>query len=176
MILACDVSTVKVGFAILSADGKNILLSDVLFLDPKSIGLNLTQRAKIFENYVYNIKSNYKISKIIIEDPLLMVAVGTGSAWSTGLLQKFNGMCSYIVYSIFNLEPEFVNVNRARSFVGIKFLKGTTKKRKKEIVIEFIKSKFPEFKIEKTKFNNYKPGIDDMADALVLSLYGLQVS
>lgn len=177
MILACDISTIKSGFAILSLDGKDIVLSETLLFDGKNIGLTLMRRAKLFENYVKDIRSKYSITRILIEEPFLMVAVGTGNTYSTALLQRFNGICSYITYSIFDIEPELVNVNAARSSLGIKFRKDMIKKEKKDFVIDFVKTKFCEqFIIEKTKFGNYKETVSDRADAIVLALYALKQS
>ena len=171
MILGCDISTSKCGIALLENEN-NIVISDAIVFDSK---FSLNQKAKQFHEYMNNISVKYynKIESIIVEEPLFAVAFGSGAAWSTSLLQRFNGMTTYILYNIFDIEPELINPNKCRSLVGIKYNKGMTKKQKKDMVIEFIQNKFKEqFKTERTKFGNYKPTLDDKADALVLSLYG----
>lgn len=164
MIFGLDISTTKIGMSVLSNDGNDILLSDVLVFKKDS----LYKRAQTFSDCVLNIKNNFVIDKIIVEEPLMVAS--TSMAHVISILQRFNGMCCLILNQIFLIEPILINPNKARSLAGLKFTKGISKKERKDLVVEFVKNKYPKFNIELTKFGNYKPGTDDKADAIVLAM------
>ena len=172
MILALDISTVKIGIAILSDDGGDLILSEVLEFNSD---LTLNQKITKFKEYVCILQKKFgmEINQIIVEEALLLVALGAGTAWTTAILNRFNGACVYVLYEIFNMESILINPNRARSLVGLKFKKGLEKKQRKNMVIEFVKQKFGRgFETPTTKFGNFKSSVSDRADAIVLALYG----
>lgn len=171
MILGLDVSTSAIGIAILD-DKEKIKLSEVLFLKSSD---SLEKRACIFHKRLREIKKDFKIKCIIIEEPFISFQ-GGGQAKTTAILQRFNGMVCYSVYQLFKKEPKLINVRSGRSKVGIKIPPGKkkTKHEKKKPIIDFIYNKYKDtntpFLYEVTRHGNPKPGVDDKADAIVLCL------
>ena len=85
-------------------------------------------------------------------------------------LQRFNGMCCYILYNIFDIEVRMINPRTARSKVGIKIPKNSNTK---SFIIEWVSRRYKDnFKYEITAHGNPKPGTDDRADAIVVALAG----
>ena len=98
---------------------------------------------------------------------------GKTTAYTMAILQRFNGMCSYIVYKTFDLEPQMVNARSARAKLGIRSPPRTPGKQIKKLVIEHVAARFPkQFKYEMTTHGNPRPGTDDRADAIVVALAG----
>jgi hypothetical protein len=89
-------------------------------------------------------------------------------------LQRFNGMCSYSAFRIFEKNANMVNVRSARSKLGIKIPKGLKEKEVKNTIIEWVSTKFDTFKYDMTVHGNPLPGTDDRADAVVIALYGVE--
>jgi hypothetical protein len=88
-------------------------------------------------------------------------------------LQRFNGMCCYVLNQIFEMEASLVNPNSARSVLGIKVPRKVPGKEKKKAIIENISERFGEqFQYNLTRQGNPQPGTDDRADALVVALAG----
>ena len=72
---------------------------------------------------------------------------------------------------LINVQPALIAANRARSINGIKIKRGENTKKK---VIEWVAAKYPkDFLVELTRYGNPKSGTDDMADAVVVALAGL---
>lgn len=172
-ILAFDISTSKVGISSLTLE-REILYNDVLIFKKN---LTLLEKAQEFEKFLYNKKYLEwdENNIIIVEEPLMNTTSG-GMAYITSLLQRFNGMCSYILYDVYGKEPLMVNPSTSRTTIGLHFKRKTPSKDKKKLVIDFIKQQFGDnFTYEITKAGNPKPGTDDRADSLVLALYGLKM-
>lgn len=170
IILGLDISTKAIGIAILN-DREEIKLSEVFFFEASD---SLEKRAGIFHKKLREIKKGFKIDKIVVEAPFISFD-GGGQAQTTALLQRFNGMLCYILYSLFRKEPELLNVVSARSKLGIKIPRGKkTKHQKKKPIIDFIYDKYKDsntpFLYELTYKGNPKKGTDDIADSIVLCL------
>ena len=87
-------------------------------------------------------------------------------------LQRFNGMCSYVVHSLFGSPAALLQANKARGLVDLKIKRGENTKLK---VIEWVQEKYPtSFLVEYTRHGNPKPGTDDKADAVVIANAGLK--
>jgi RNase H-fold protein (predicted Holliday junction resolvase) len=170
MILGLDVSSSKIGIAVLDLD-KKIVSTDLLKFKPET---PLEERAKLFENKLAKLKKYYFITHVFVEEPFIAFGGGKTTAHTMAKLQRFNGMCSYGVYNIFESLPIMVNVRVARSNLGIKIPKGTKQNDTKKFIIEYVERNHTEFTYNKTAQGNPVPGTDDKADAIVIALYGLQ--
>jgi RNase H-fold protein (predicted Holliday junction resolvase) len=169
MILGVDVSTSKIGIALLDKD-KKIVVSEVIKMKPEN---TLEERAILFENKLLKLKKYYFITDVFIEEPFIAFGGGKTTAQTMAKLQRFNGMCSYIAYKVFeDSHPEMVNVRTARNKLGIKIPKGVKDKDAKKVIIEWVQERFESFKYEETAHGNPLPGTDDRADAVVIALYG----
>jgi Holliday junction resolvasome RuvABC endonuclease subunit len=170
MILGLDVSSSKIGIAILDYD-KKIVSTDLIKFKPET---PLEERAKLFENKLVKLQKFYNISEVFVEEPFIAFGGGKTTAHTMAKLQRFNGMCCYSVFSIFESLPIMVNVRTARNKLGIKIPKGTKQNETKKYIIEYVQNNHAEFIYSVTAHGNPVPGTDDKADAVVIALYGLQ--
>ena len=101
----------------------------------------------------------------------MMFSGGKTTAMTMSKLQRFNGMVSYMVRRLFDQNAELIAANKARGLVGLKIKRGEDTKKK---IIEWVSAKYPDkFIVEMTRYGNPKPGTDDIADAIVVALAGL---
>jgi RNase H-fold protein (predicted Holliday junction resolvase) len=167
--LGVDVSTSKIGIAVID-DDKKIVVSEVIkFKD----GNSLEEKALLFENKLQKLNKYYFISHIFIEEPFVAFGGGKTTAQTMAKLQRFNGMCSFSTFKVFENQAIMVNVRSARSKLGIKIPKGLKEKEVKNTIIEWVSNKFDSFKYDMTVHGNPLPGTDDRADAVVIALYGI---
>ena len=164
--IGLDISSSKIGIAVLDSN-ENIKVSEVIKLKPN---MTLEERADIFAKRMEQIEKHYVPIAVYIEQPALMFKGGKTTAQTMAKLQRFNGMCSYIVYDIFKMQPTMVNHRSARKVLGIKVARGQDSKK---LVIEWVKGRYKEkFNYNITRHGNPQPGTDDRADALVTVLGG----
>ena len=163
MILGLDISTSKIGYAIVDKDEKLILSK---FLKFKS-DVPLEQRAKAFEERMLNLMVKYDIRQIFVEQPFMAFSGGKTTALTMSKLQRFNGMCCYGLFCLYGFAPTLIQANKARGLCGIKIKRG---EKAKEKVIEWATQTYPDsFTYDLTRHGNPKPGTDDMADAVVVA-------
>lgn len=167
-ILGLDISSSKIGIALL--DGEDIIVSEVLKFKPK---ISLEERAEIFEQRMRQINEQHVVYDVFVEQPALMFRGGKTTAQTMAILQRFNGMCCYVVNIVFEMEAELINPNSARSTLGIKVPRKIPNKAKKKFIIDIMSERFGEqFQYNMTRQGNPQPGTDDRADALVVALAG----
>jgi Holliday junction resolvasome RuvABC endonuclease subunit len=169
MILGLDVSTSKIGIAVMDRD-KKIVTTDIIKYKPET---PLEEKAKFLENKLIKLFQHYLITDVFIEEPFIAFSGGKTTALTMSKLQRFNGMCSYVVYNVFQSLPTMVNVRVARNKLGIKIPKGYKQNETKKVIIEYVAKNHPEFIYNMTAHGNPVPGTDDRADAIVIALYGL---
>jgi hypothetical protein len=132
--------------------------------------------ADLFENYQLDQEdtggwgeSKYPIQHIYIEQPLHMFMKGKSSAKTLSTLMTFNGIISWLVYELFEIEPEYIAATSARKHCGIKVKRG---EKAKEIVLKHLLANESAFKIEHTRYGNPTPESYDRADAIVIAKAG----
>jgi len=134
--LSLDISTTNVGMSIFDDKGKLIGLKHLKLTTDKKVPEYQRYIAKsiLFKEYITNVKDyiekdfNGDISGIFVEEPLIM----SNNSFTSALLQKFNGICCYIIYDIFDIIPELITVHDSRKVFCPEFV--TTKYRKGERV------------------------------------------
>ena len=168
MILGLDISTSKIGYAVIDEDKH--LIDHGLIKYKSNLGLEL--RAEDFINRIDTLRRKYvNIESVFVEQPFIAFSGGKTTAVTMAKLQRFNGMCCYGLYSIFGRCPALISANQTRSSVGIKRKRGEDIKKK---VIKWVAEAYPkDFIVEITRHGNPKPGTDDMADAVIVALAGL---
>jgi Holliday junction resolvasome RuvABC endonuclease subunit len=169
-IIGLDISSSKIGIAVLDHD-KKILTSEVLKLKSED---SLETRAIMLENKLEKLSKFYLIDDVYIEEPFIAFGGGKTTAQTMAILQRFNGMCCYVAFKIFEKQPIMVAVRSARSKLGIKIPKGTPQKDSKKFIIEYVEKAHPEFRYNLTAQGNPQPGTDDRADAIVIALYAFK--
>jgi hypothetical protein len=130
----------------------------------------------MLENKLIKLNKHYYIDDVFIEEPFIAFGGGKTTAQTMAILQRFNGMCSYIAFKVLEMKPIMVAVRSARTKLGIKIPKGTKKGDSKKFIIEYVEKNHPDFKYNMTVHGNPAPGTDDRADAIVIALYGLETT
>ena len=113
--------------------------------------------------------SKYPIEHIYIEQPFTFFNSGGSSAKTMATLQKFNGIVSWFLYEIFEMQPNYVLAQSARKTVGIKVPRG---EKAKAVVLKYLLDTEPAFNVEYTKQGNPKPESYDRADAIIVAKAG----
>lgn len=119
IILGLDVSTACIGISILKDTGSDkpeilYLGHKILKISSKIKGLEaLFLRKKLFEEVLIDsIIPRYKITDIVIEEPLL----SSNNSYTVASLLRFNGMIAEGVYRILGIVPSFISSYDARMF------------------------------------------------------------
>jgi len=148
---------------------KKLLFCEVVKLDSNKC---LEERCLDLEKYLSSAPYNFK--EVYIEQPFAMFSGGKTTAMTMSKLQRFNGMCSFMVRKLYGISPLMIAANKARSVNEIKVKRG---QKTKKIVIDWVAKKYPkDFVFELTRHGNPKPGTDDRADSVVIALAGLIIS
>ena len=167
-ILALDISTSRTGVTVMDYDKKR-LFCEAVKLDSNKC---LEERCLDLENYLTSIPYNFK--EVYIEQPFVMFSGGKTTAMTMSKLQRFNGMCCFMIRKLTGLNPLLIAANKARSLNEIKVKRG---QKAKKVVIDWVANRYPEdFVVELTRYGNPKPGTDDRADSVVIALAGLIIS
>ena len=178
MILGVDVSTSITGLAIV-ADGSIVYYDSVDLRKYKNVfekGCVLKEKiVDLYEAYQFSNEefflgnSKYPIEHIYIEQPFTFFNSGGSSAKTMATLQKFNGIVSWFLYEIFEMQPNYVLAQSARKTVGIKVPRG---EKAKAVVLKYLLDTEPAFNVEYTKQGNPKPESYDRADAIIVAKAG----
>lgn len=183
MILGVDVSTSITGFAVV-ADGILVYYDSIDLRKHKNIfAKTIAIKEKILDLYeMYQLNnddsssagwgdSSFPIQHIYVEQPFTFFNSGGSSAKTMAALQRFNGIVSWLLYEVFEIEPKFIGATSARKVVGIKVPRG---QKAKQVVLEHLLNTEPAFKIQYTKHGNPKPESYDRADAIVIAKAGFE--
>ena len=119
--------------------------------------------------FLTNLSKEHKVEEVYIEQSLQSFRSGFSSAKTLSTLSRFNGVVSWMCYSIWNIEPEYLAATSARKLCGIKVPKG---QKAKPVVLDFVLNNEPAFVIEYTKQGNPKPDSFDRADSWVIARAG----
>ena len=165
MILGLDISTSITGFTVLDKDGEIVYNEAVDTKKYKSI----FEKAKVIQEHLKILKKAYKVKSIYIEKSLQSFRSGFSSAKTLSTLSSFNGIVSWMCYSTFKIEPEYLAATSARKLCGIAIPKG---QKAKPVVLKFLLENEKNFQIELTRFGNPKPKYYDMADSIVIARAG----
>jgi hypothetical protein len=178
MILGVDVSTSITGFAIV-ADNVLVYYDSIDLRKYKGFfAKTIAIKEKIldiFEMYQLNNEdrspgnSEFPIEHIYIEQSLHMFMGGRSSAKTLSTLTRFNGVVAWLLFELFEIEPEFIGASTARKTVGIKVPRG---EKAKQVVLKYLLDNEPTFKIQYTHKGNPKPESFDRADAIIIARAG----
>lgn len=117
-LLALDVSTSTIGIALfedLGNKGKLKLLHHVspkVKPKPDNKMEELFRKVEVFENEFLSHYSDFGITKVVIEEPLLQ----SNNVYTIATLLRFNGMISKSVYDTLGVVPEFISSYDARKY------------------------------------------------------------
>jgi Holliday junction resolvasome RuvABC endonuclease subunit len=169
-ILGLDVSTSITGITIIDATG-DIIYCESIDTRNKNHFPTLFHKAERIKNVLEDLKREYDINHIFVEESLQSFRSGFSSAKTLSTLSKINGIVSYLAYSVFNLMPEYLSATSARKSCGISVPRG---QKAKEVVLNFLLDSEPDFVIEYTRHGNPCPGTYDRADSVIIARAGLE--
>lgn len=135
-IWSLDLSTTNVGASLWNNKGELIELKHLELKAPSSVPIEERDifKANTFREYVIAFKNriqeefNGEISHVIIEEPL----GGSNNSKTVATLYEFNGICRYIIYTIFGVYPIKISVHESRRLFFPEYVHQV--KRKGEIV------------------------------------------
>jgi hypothetical protein len=163
MILGLDISTSITGATVLDKKG-NIIYNEAC--DTRKFK-NFFKKIEYVEQHLKDLYNKHpRIERVYIEQSLQSFRSGFSSAKTLSTLTRFNGVVSWLVYEILQVEPEYIAATSARKLCGITVPRGT---KAKQVVIQYILDNVREIQIEYTKFNNVKPHCYDKADSWVIA-------
>jgi hypothetical protein len=175
-VLGLDISTAIVGYCLFK-NGKLDSAGSIKLSNKKC----MFEKAEAVEKALLKIATQ-NIDRVLIEENLQSFRSGFSSAKTISTLAKFNGIVSYLSSKIFDVKPEFINVNHARKVCGIKIDRKNTKNTKEQ-VLDWVKQNknFSNFTWPtKTLKSGPRKGMTilkqdcfDIADAAVLCIYTL---
>lgn len=125
-IWSLDISTTNIGSALWDSNGKLIELKHLELKLAKDIPIDdrVIHKAEIFKKYVLEFKNrllnelNGEIIHIIVEEPL----GGSNNPSTASLLFGFNGICRYILFTIFEIHPIKISVYDSRKLFCIELV------------------------------------------------------
>ena len=162
MILGLDISTSITGATVIDDKG-NVVFCEAW--DTRKIK-SFFDKASLIGGRLIDIRIQFPITHIVVEQSLQMFRSGFSSAKTLTLLSKFNGVVSWLCYNTFGLEPEYVSATTARKQAGIKVPRG---QKAKEVVLQYVLDNVVDFEVQYTKHGNPKAGSYDRADSLVIA-------
>jgi len=170
MILGLDISTSITGFCVLDSSGE-IIRSGAWDMRNKNKFKNAFEKAEFIKDSLCDIKVQYPIDKVFIEKPFMFFGSGGSSAKTMSVLQRFNGIISWICYDTFEQTPHYFTAQQARKLNEIKIPRGSDTKKE---ILKWVLDKYPDFSVEYTKHGNPKPKYFDIVDAIVIAKAGLK--
>lgn len=192
-IWSLDISTTNIGSALWDYNGKLIELKHLELKIDKNVDIEHRDihKAEIFKKYVLEYEErtlnelNGEITNIIVEEPL----GGSNNANTVSLLFGFNGICRYILYTIFGIYPTKISVYESRKLFCPELVKTSVVKGEKKETLSFP----PEYRNEKKlyiwkKVCKFEPQIEwfykkdgkpkdmcfDMSDSYAVGYAGLK--
>jgi len=194
-IWSLDISTTNIGSALWDSNGKLIELKHLELKLGKDIPIEDRDihKAEIFRKYVLEFKDrvlnelNGEVIHIIVEEPL----GGSNNPSTASLLFGFNGICRYILFTIFDMYPMKISVYDSRKIFCSELVKISYRKGEKVETLSFP----PEYQKEKKLYiwkkvcklepqiewfykkdgNEPKPMCFDMSDSYAVGFAGLKL-
>jgi hypothetical protein len=124
IIMGLDISTSTTGVTLLEHvrdfDPKRHVVHQEA-IEFKTKDMTFWNKVDQFYDHMKKIHDHFgQIEAFGVESPLKRFASGASSASTVCLLQRFNGIVSYITRDIYNVDPIFIGVTDARKNCGIK--------------------------------------------------------
>lgn len=114
MVLSLDISSSCIGYCVFNNDSKLLKMSCVTFSSKQS-------KFEKLHKFITELKQEgvdkMPIETIAIEEPLKKFKGKFSNAETISVLNYFNGLISSWVYTQFNTEPAYYNVNNVRATV-----------------------------------------------------------
>ena len=167
MIFGLDISTSITGFTVLNDEGE-VIVNEAWDLRKYK---NIFEKASIIKEELFKVHYTAYMSPkaIFIEQSLQSFRSGFSSAKTLSTLSRFNGIVSWMCFSEFGVEPEYIAATSARKAAGVKVPRGV---KGKEAVLKYVLDNVPAVSINYTRFGNPRPECYDKADSWVIARAG----
>ena len=121
-VIGFDISTAITGLAIIEGDSRSCSIIKLDHIDFKKCKTLWQKADKVYETLMLNKETPefQNIEKIAVEDAMLRFTPGKSSMQTISTLLRFNGLVSYMLYNIFEIEPQFISVGTARKTCGLR--------------------------------------------------------
>ena len=168
MILGLDISTSITGATVLDESGK-VVFCTAWDMRNKKYFPTLFDKSDFIKDRILELGDMFRLEAVYIEQSLQSFRSGFSSAKTLSTLSRFNGIVSWLCYSILDIIPEYIAATSARKKCGITVPKGT---KAKQVVIKYVIDNVPDVSIVYTKQGNPKPECFDKADSWVIAMAG----
>lgn len=147
LILGLDISSTAIGVTLMDS---NSLIIDIFAIELNKKN-DLIDKSLQFRNEMLKIKDKIGTNKvlIVVEEPLF----GSPNPSTNNVLHQFNGICCFILYSIFDIKPIMVSVSDLRKEFCPEFI---TKKHHKDGTITETLTFPPHLKDKKKEYIHSK--------------------
>lgn len=180
-VLALDVSTKTIGWALFDITTKELLELTHISPKPKPIPENkmeeLLLKAGMFRTKLLNYQ-NLNIKHVVIEEPLL----NSNNVYTIGTLLRYNTLVFKEIYDVLNIVPEFISTYNSRKFAFPHLVRENDKGKfvlfggypkdidKKVIIWELVSKREPQISWQYTKNQTLKKECFDQTDAYTCGL------
>jgi len=124
LVLGLDVSTSVTGIVVLENVGDFEPKKHVVHWTPCELAKHKSfwDKTRVLYDALDDVRRMYAldVGAIYVEEPMKRFAQGFSSAQTVSILQRMNGIACYIAYTMWNVEPTYVNVSSARKAAGVK--------------------------------------------------------
>lgn len=176
MIIGLDISSSKTGICFLNEDLTiykiDYVKTTTTTKKEKEKFKDLYDKVVEVVNYFHDfIKNDFRakdVTAIYIEEPLSKFSRSMSSIHTIKILFEVNYAICHQLYKMFGIKPIHVNPITSRSINGIKVQKGEDAK---QVVYNFICSKYPLYKEKIPEYSKNSPWID-VADSVVIARCG----
>ena len=183
-ILGIDVSTSNIGICVIDTGQSQMNRVCEAYGLPLSKVRGLYTKSCEFRDHIQRISQDHIINVIVVEEPLQSFRSRMSSAGTIALLNRFNGIASYIARSELRCPLTLVNSVSARKSVGCAIDRKSTVETKEQ-VLQWAMAR-PEMEMYQWPTKVLKGGPDkgktrrkeicyDIADAFVVAVWGADV-
>jgi len=179
VVLGLDISTSVTAYSIMDTNrplGSRLIFSDGIHLS--KIKDQYAKGCKVRDVFL-DLRKDLDIDKIIIEESLQAFRSGLSSAKTLSSLTRFNGIVSFLSKDIFRCTLERINVNSARSRLGIKINRKIEESTKEQVLgwvmsqPDFVNFQWPKKTLKsgpRAGKTINDPSCFDIADSAVMAL------
>ena len=181
-LLGLDISTTVTAYTLVDTERPEndlVVKYEGIHLSKKK---SLYDKAEIIKETFQNLSQNHTIDKVYAEESLQAFRRGLSSAKTLSTLTRFNGIVCYLAQGIFRAEVDLINVIHARSKLCIKLDRKSNIKTKDQVLSWALSNPsltnidWPEKTLKsgpRAGLTVKDPSCYDIADAAVMSLYGM---
>lgn len=118
MILGLDISTSVIGYTVLDDKGKLHKIGHIDLTKPKD--MSMWQKIDVATRELQNLCKHHRCKHVFIEEVKKNFQAGSSSATVIVKMARFNGICSFWVRRMLDVDPIYIVESHARKVCGLK--------------------------------------------------------